>query len=251
MGVSSLIARTNKDAHGNKLDRSIFDRMHRLRQWNFRSQTCGATNLHRTFQELYKLKDKLGAPDAVIEKAAYIYRKANERRLTHGRSTAAILAAAAYIACRESEAPKTLNDIATMANMKRKSLSREYRLLVTELDLEIPIVDPMRCIAKIANKSYLSEKTKRKALTIMRIITAREMSAGKNPMSFAASVVYLASLYTGEKRIQGEIAFAAGVTEVTLRNRYRDLKRILGSNSSSLMYNNKRQVDGNDICRTS
>jgi len=85
----------------------------------------------------------------------------------------------------------------------------------------------------------------------MHIITAREMSAGKNPMSFAASVVYLASLYTGEKRIQGEIAFVAGVTEVTLRNRYRDLKRILGLNSSSLSYNNKRQVDGNDICRTS
>jgi len=164
MGVSSLIARTNKDAHGNKLDRSIFDRMYRLRQWNFRSQACGATNLHRAFQELYKLKDKLGLADAVIEKAAYIYRKAKERRITHGRSTAAILAAAAYIACRELEAPKTLNDIATMANMKRKSLSREYRLLVTELDLKIPIVDPMKCIAKIANKSYLSEKQNAKHL---------------------------------------------------------------------------------------
>ena len=169
----------------------------------------------------------------------YIYRKAKERSLTHGRSTAAILAAAAYIACRELEAPKTLNDIATMANMKRKSLSREYRLLVTELDLKIPIVDPMKCIAKIANKSYLSEKTKRKALTIMRIITSREISAGKNPMSFAASVVYLASLYTGEKRIQRENASAAGVTEVTLRNRYRDLKRILALDSSSVLYNNK------------
>ena len=237
MGVSTLIAKTNKDAHGKGLDKSISDSMDRLRRWNFRSQfnIHGAMNLHKRFQELHTLKDKLGLPDAVIEKAAYIYRRARQRRLTLGRSNAVLLAAATYIACRELEVPKTLYDIAITSNTKRKVLSKEYRLLVTELDLTVPIAEPMKCIAKVANRSNVSEKTKREALTIMRLIVTKELSAGKNPMGFAASIVYLASLYTGEKKNQAEIADAAGVTEVTLRNRYRDLKRTLGLDSSSLL----------------
>lgn len=236
-GVSTLIAKTNKDAHGNGLDKSICDSMDRLRKWNFRSQfnIHGAMNLHRRFQELHTLKDKLGLPDAVIEKAAYIYRRARQGRLTLGRSNAALLAAATYIACRELEVPKTLYDIAIISNTKRKVLSKEYRLLVTELDLTVPIAEPTKCIAKVANRSNVSEKTKRKALTIMHLIVTKELSAGKNPMGFAASIVYLASHYTGEKRNQAEIADAAGVTEVTLRNRYRDLKRTFGLDSSSLL----------------
>lgn len=123
----------------------------------------GTVNLHRRFQELHTLKDKLGLPDAVIEKAAYIYRKARQRRLTLGRSNAVLLAAATYIACRELEVPKTLYDIAITSNTKRKVLSKEYRLLVTKLDLTVPIAEPIKCIAKVANRSNVSEKTKRKA----------------------------------------------------------------------------------------
>ena len=133
---------------------------------------------------------------------------------------------ATYAACREMETPKSLEDIGTITNIKRKSISRNYRLLVTKLDLKIPLVDPIRRIAKIAYKSNLSERTKRKAMMILRAGVTRNVIAGKNPRSFAASVVYLASLYTGEKRTQADIAKAAGVTEVTVRNRYRDLRRL-------------------------
>jgi transcription initiation factor TFIIB len=236
VGVSTLIAKTNKDAHGNGLDKSICGSMDRLRKWNFRSQfnIHGAMNLYRRFQELHTLKDKLGLPDAVIEKTVYIYRRARQRRLTLGRSNTVLLAAAAYVSCRELGVPKTLHDIAIASNVKRKVLSKEYRLLVTELDLTVPVVEPAKCIAKVANQSNVSEKTKRKALTIMRLIVTQELSAGKNPMGFAASIIYLASLYTGEKKNQAEIANAAGVTEVTLRNRYNDLKRTFGLDSSSL-----------------
>jgi transcription initiation factor TFIIB len=124
------------------------------------------------------------------------------------------------------ETPKTLTDITTITNMKRKVVSRDYRLLVNELDIKIPLIDPIKCIAKIANKSNLSEKTKRRAMGIIHSIITKSIFSGKNPMSFAASVLYLASLYTGENKTQADIASAAGVTEVTIRNRYRDLKRL-------------------------
>ena len=100
-----------------------------------------------------------------------------------------------------------------------------YRLMFFELDVKIPIVDPLKCIAKISNKINLSEKTKRQAINIMNDVTKKEISAGKDPMGIAATGLYLSCLKTGENRSQIDIANAAGVTEVTVRNRFKDLKR--------------------------
>ncbi|MGC2425809.1 MAG: transcription initiation factor IIB, partial [Nitrososphaeraceae archaeon] len=111
------------------------------------------------------------------------------------------------------------------SNVKLKEVARSYRLLYFELNLKIPIVNPIKCIARVANKSNLSEKTKRQAADIMNNITKRELSAGKDPMGLAASVLYLASLNTGENITQTDIADAARVTEVTIRNRVKELKK--------------------------
>ena len=180
----------------------------------------------QAFNELDVLSDKLALPDAVVEKTAYIYRKAQRRGLVRGRSINALLAASAYIACREMEIPRTLRDIAAASNIKRKHLAKAYRLLLIELDLKVPLVDQMKCIAKVANKANLSEKTKRQAISIMNEVRKDEilLSAGKNPMGFAATILYLSCINTGENITQNDIAQAAGVTEVTLRNRLKDLK---------------------------
>ena len=134
---------------------------------------------------------------------------------------------AVYIACREMGISRTIKDIATISNIRRKELARIYRILVFELDIKIPVVDPMKCIAKVANKANLNEKTVRQAMRIMKDFNDREISAGKNPMSLAATVLYLSCIKTGENITQENIANAAGVTGVTLRNRLKDLKKQL------------------------
>ncbi|MFL6370477.1 MAG: transcription initiation factor IIB family protein, partial [Nitrososphaeraceae archaeon] len=146
------------------------------------------------------------------------------------RTISGVLAAAIYIACREMGISRTLKDIAAYSDVKLKEVAKSYRLLCIELDLKVPIVDPMKYIAKVANKANLSEKTKRQAAEIMNNITKREISAGKNPMGLAASVLYMSSLKTGENITQGHLSDAAGVTEVTLRNRYKDLMNRLELN---------------------
>ena len=130
-----------------------------------------------------------------------------------------------YIACRELGIPKTLKEIAEGNSIKRTTLAKSYRLLINKLDIKIPIVDPTKCITKVANKANLNEKTKRKAIVIMCDLTRKEVPAGKDPMGIAATVLYIACLNTGEKRTQTDIAQAAGITEMTLRNRYKDIKR--------------------------
>ena len=225
MGLSTIIGRTDRDASGQKINAAMRSTMDRLRVWDYRTQIHSATdrNLRNAFFKLDILKDKLGLSDTVIEKAAYIYRKAQERGLVRGRTISGVLAAAIYIACREMGISRTLKDIASYSNVKFKEVAKSYRLLLLELDLKIPIVDPMKYIAKVANKANLSEKTKRQAAEIMNNITQREISTGKNPMGLAASVLYMSSLKTGENITQGNLSDAAGVTEVTLRNRYKDL----------------------------
>ena len=226
-GLATIIGRTNKDASGQVLDAAMRTTMERLRTWDFRTQAHTSTdrNLRQAFSELDRLKDKLGLPDSVIEKTAYIYRKVQERGLVRGRTISSVLAAAAYIACREMGMSRTLDDIAHLNNIKHKELARTFRLLVLELDLKVPMIDPMKCVVKVANKAKLSEKTKRQAMNLMHDIVKSGVSAGKDPMGLAGSVIYMSSINTGETITQMDIADAAGVTEVTIRNRYKDIKK--------------------------
>jgi transcription initiation factor TFIIB len=203
--------------------------MQRLRAWDFRIHLSRSSdrNLQTAFKLLNTLKDKLGLSDAIVEKVAYIYRKAQERGFVRGRSIPAVLAAAVYIVYRDFGVPKTMKDIATVSNIKRKNIARVYRQLLLELDYKVPNPDPVKCIAKIANKGNLTEKTKRHALDIMEKVTENEISAGKDPMGLAATVLYMSCIKTGENITQKEISNVAGVTEVTLRNRFKDLKNHL------------------------
>ena len=232
MGLSTKIGRSDRDASGNKLDPSMRTRMNRLATWDMRSQlrTPKDRSLSQAFFQLDVLKDKLGLSDSIVQKTAYIYRKAQSNNLTRGRTISGVLAAAVYIACREMGAHRTLDDIATACNVTRKEISKNFRVIHTRLDLKIPQQDPMKCIAKVANIAKLSEKTKRQAAEIMSNVMKEQISAGKDPMGLAASVLYLSSIKTGESVTQMSIARAAGVTEVTVRNRSKDLKSMLQLN---------------------
>lgn len=229
MGLSTTIGRTDRDASGQKLDAATYSKMQRLRTWNLRTQLSKSSdrNFMIAFHKLYGLKDRLGLPDAAVEKAAYTYRKSQQRGLVRGRTIDSILGAAVYAACRELGVPKTLNEVAQASSIREKRISKAYRVLSFELGISVPILDPMKCIVKVANKVSLNEKTKRKAMAIMSQVTQKEISAGKDPMGLAATVIYMSCLGTGETKTQIDIAKAAGVTEVTVRNRFKDLKEKL------------------------
>jgi transcription initiation factor TFIIB len=198
-------------------------------------------SLKKAFYELDTLRDKLALTDSVIEKTAYIYRKAQSRGMVRGRTISAMLAAAMYIACREIGVGKTLKDIAQGANVKSKTLSQSYRILLTELDIKTPMLDPMRCIAKVANKMQLNERITRQGMDVMQTAIRKEVSAGKNPMGLAAAVLYISYLNNNmnnsvynknnesskNKASQTSFAQAAGITDVTLRNLVKDLKNQL------------------------
>lgn len=230
MGLSTIIGRTNKDASGNKINPAMRSQMERLRMWDVRAQIAADKSFKRAFEQLNLLKSKIGLSYEMVEKTAYIYRKAHERGLVRGRIISALLPAIVYLTYREMGIPRTLNEIAVASNIKRKSIRQSYRMLVIELDYKIPMVDTTKCIVKIANKANLSEKTKHQAINLMHKVAKKGMTAGKNPMGIAATVLYISSTNVGENASQKDIADAAGITEVTLRNRLQDIKNQLHLN---------------------
>jgi len=229
MGLATIVGKSDKDASGKKIDPLISSTMQRLRTWDSRLKlnTPSDRSLRQAFMLLDTLKDKLGLSNAIIENTAYLYRKAQQRKFLRGRSIPAVVCAATYIACRDAGISKTMKDIATASNVKLKNIARVYRQLMLEFDYKVPNIDPVKCVVRVANKTNITEKTKRQAINIMQKVTENEISAGKDPMGLAATVLYISCIQTGENISQKEISNIAGVTEVTLRNRLKDVQNHL------------------------
>lgn len=227
-GLSTVIHHVDKDSSGHPVSSAMKSSLVRLRRWDSISKkTHDDRRLQRALSEILKLKEKLFLSDTIAEKAAYVYRKAVERNLVRGHSIMSLAAASMYAACRESETPRTINEIANTLGIPKKEVTAGYRLIFRELDLKMPVVDTVSCIAKIASNAEVSEKIKRDAIKLLKKAEKKNIVAGKHPMGMAASALYLAGVYAGDLRTQRDIADAAGVTEVTVRNRCKSLKQVI------------------------
>ncbi len=228
-GLSTTISQIDRDAFGRKLPLSTRLQMWRLRKWQIRSRVHSSTdrNLAQAMAELERLSSKVNISAPIKEKAAVIYRKALDKTLVRGRSINAIAAAALYAACRKSGSPKTLSEISQASLVNKKDVARCYRLLLQKLDFHMPISDPLTYVSKIAEKNGVSGKTQGTAIAILRDAKQKRFSAGKDPIGMAAAALYIACLQNNEKVTQKDIAEASGVTEVTVRNRYKALKQQL------------------------
>ena len=231
-GLSTKIGSETTDASGKVIDSATQMRMGRLRMWNNRSQSHSPTerNLQQAFSMLSRIKDRLGLPHHVIEKAAYTYRKAQERGLIRGDTIGSVLAASIYVAVRQSGVPRTLDDISEISDIKPGEVTRSYRRIISELDIKVPLIDPRKYIVKIANNLDFDEKIRRKALELMEQAQKKNLAVGKDPISIAASILYIVNLSERKPKTQAEIAKAAGITEVTVRNRSRELRKKLDAN---------------------
>jgi transcription initiation factor TFIIB len=229
MNLSTIIGKTNKDSTGQLIDAGMQATMNRLRIWDSRTlfRDSSARNFTTAFILLDKLKDKLGLTPSVVEKTAYTYRKVQEAGLIRGRTIGAVLVACLYISCRELGVSRTIDELAEASNIRRKAIAKIYREIVFHLQRKMPQVNCFQCIDKIANKIQLNERTIRHARDLMKKVLELEFSAGKDPMGFAGAVLYVSLQMDGKTIRQIDIAEAAGVTEVTIRNRAKDLKNQL------------------------
>jgi len=228
-GLVTEIDKYNRDIRGVKISSKKQAQFYRMRKWHKRSSisTSMERNLAIALSELDRISSYLGLPENIRESAALIYRKCVEKGLIRGRHIESVVAAVLYAICRNYGIPRTLDEIANIAGAEKKEIGRTYRFIMHELDMKVPLTDPRQYISRFVAALKLTGKVQEIAVKLLQKAISKGLVSGRGPTGVAAAAVYIASAIVGERRTQKEVAEVAGVTEVTIRNRYRELKEEL------------------------
>ena len=224
-GLSTNIGWQDKDAYGNSLSSRQRQKMQRLRTWNerFRTRDSKERNLKQALGEIDRMSSALGLPDNVRETASVIYRRALDEDLLPGRSIEGVATAAVYAAARQAGVPRSLDEVHGVSRIDRMELTRTYRYVIRELNLEVAPADPESYVPRFASDLDLTEEVERRARQLLQNAKEKGVHSGKSPVGLAAAAVYAASLLTNEKVTQSEVSEVANISEVTIRNRYHEL----------------------------
>ena len=228
-GLSTMIGWKNRDSYGRAIPTRNRAQIYRLRKWERRIRISNATerSLATALSELDRLSSGMGLPRTVRETAAMIYRKAAMKNLVRGRSIDSVTAAVLYAACRQCNVPRTLDEIAVMSQLSRKEIGRTYRHVSHRLGLKLLPTLPEDYISRFCSELKLSCDVQAKTVKILQDAARGELTSGRGPTGMAAASLYIACALCGERRTQREVADVAGVTEVTIRNRYKELTKKL------------------------
>ena len=224
-GLSTAIDSRNKDVNGRNIPERNIAQLYRLRKWNKRLRVANASerNLAFALSELDRESSSLGIPRSIREDAALIYRTAARKKLIRGRSIEGMVAASLYTACRRNNIPRTLDEIAEISKVAKKQIGKNYRFLSKSLNIKLKPTSPADYIPRFASQLDLSGHVEAKAIDIINEAKNKGLLNGKGPTGVAATALYVASILLGERKTQRDIAEIAGVTEVTIRNRYKEL----------------------------
>ncbi|WP_455391903.1 transcription initiation factor IIB [[Eubacterium] cellulosolvens] len=245
-GLSTEISWNDRDSNGRVLSRHNRTKFYRLRKLHRLSKTSTTReyNISRALMDIKKRAYKMGLPKDVVETAAYVYRKAHNNNVTRGRSIACISAASIYIACRQCNLPRTLDEVSKAFELKRRDVSRTYNCMVRLLKINIPPTSPSYYIPRFCAQLGLNGETQKKVKELLIEASENGLICGRSPVAMVGALIYIASLLTHQKRTQAEIANVANVTEVTIRNRYKELKEVLGIEK----YNPPQDMNNVELC---
>ncbi|MFC7059433.1 transcription initiation factor IIB [Halovenus salina] len=224
-GLSTNIGWQDKDGYGNALSSRQREKMQRLRTWNerFRTRDSKERNLKQALGEIDRMASALGLPENVRETASVIYRRALEDDLLPGRSIEGVATASLYAAARQAGNPRSLDELERVSRVDRMELTRTYRYIIRELELEVRPADPEHYVPRFASDLGVSEEAERRARDLLDQAREAGLISGKSPVGLAAAAIYAASLLTNQKLTQSEVGDVADVSEVTIRNRYHEL----------------------------
>jgi len=203
------------------------EKIYRMRKWQSRLRISDAAerNLAFALSELDRVASQLKLPRYVEEEAARLYREALKKGLIRGRSIESVITACVYAACRLLKVPRTLDEVADISRVDKKEIGRSYRFIARNLNLTPKklFVKPTDYVDKFADELGLSDRVRKRAVKILEEAYEKGLTSGKSPAGLVAAALYIAGLMEDEKRTQREVAEVARVTEVTVRNRYKEL----------------------------
>jgi len=201
---------------------------YRLTKWHKRLMKSKDRNISFAFSELQRLISYLHLSRSVHEKVAKMYQDAVDKGLVRGRSTEAIISALLYITCKEEGAPRTLDEIAKASGVDKKEIGKTYRYVARKMTLRILPAKAQDYIPRFGSLLGLSERVQVRAVEVLDEASKFDVTSGKGPIGVAAAALYISAVLEGERKTQREVADIIGVTEVTIRNRYKEIVESLG-----------------------
>jgi transcription initiation factor TFIIB len=228
-GLSTSISWQNKDHYGNAIPKRNRAQMYRLRKWHKRMKIRNGYlhGVKQAIQHISRVSSIMNLPRSVRENAVAIYRKAAKDNLIRGRSIEIVAIASIYAGCRQCNIPRTLDEISNASKISKKEIGRNYRHIAKELPLKLLPTHPHDYINRFINQLNLSEETNQKARELVDTFLKDKKNSGSSPTSIAAAAIYVASILCGEKRTQDQISKIANVTEVTIRNQYKKMVKLI------------------------
>ncbi len=211
------------EADSFNLDKKQRYKLQRLKRWQKRLSTVMEKNLKIALGELRRLSSFLNLPTSIEEEAGKIYTEAVQKNLVRGRSIESVVAGVVYAACRRQDIPRTLDEIAEASGIDKKEIGRSYRYITRELKIKILPSNPVDYISRFASVLNYSPQTQSRGVEILSQALSLELTSGRGPIGIAAAALYIAGLLEGERRTQRDISEVSGVTEVTIRNRYKEI----------------------------
>jgi len=229
---STVIAPGNKDSSGRYLKGEAKDMAKRITVWDKRQKSNGKKTINIAHTEITRLCQVLGISENIKQRGAEIFRECEKYKMMRGRTTTVFSAACLYAASREEGTSKTLTDFTNACYARRSDISAYYRLIIKTLDIKPNIMSPISYISRIGSNTMppINVKTQQQAVRLLEKIHSKE---GKDPVGLAAAALYYCCCLKGWDYTQRTIALAAGITEVTIRNRIKDmLKQLKGEGMS-------------------
>ena len=225
-GLSTMIDWRDRDGKGGSFSASQRAQIFRLRKWQIRTRVHSSLdrNLAQAMTEIDRLSSQLSLSPSLKEHAARRYRKLSAGRLGRSRSIDATAAAAVYAACRHRGSPRSLEEIAEHSREDKKKIAAHYRMLVTKLKIRMPISSPGMYVPRFISELNLPRGVQRTTMDILtRAKEVRGLVTGRDPRGLAAAAIYVAAIMNDCRVTQRKISKVSGVTEVTIRNRYKEL----------------------------
>ena len=240
LGMGTSIG-TEQDSYS--LDKKQRYKLQRLKRWQKSLSTVMEKNLKIALGELRRLSSNLNLPESIEEEAGKIYSEAVQKNLVRGRSIESVVAGVVYAACRRQDIPRTLDEIAVSSGIEKKEVGRSYRYVTRELKIKILPSNPVDYISRFASVLGYGPQTQSRGIEILTQALSLELISGRGPIGIAAAALYIAGLLEGERRTQRDVSEVSGVTEVTIRNRYKEIILKLGLEDEIKKIKSKKRRD--------
>jgi transcription initiation factor TFIIB len=232
LGITTEISISTKDFSGKTISSQVANQMYNLRKWQQRVRVSSPRErrLSNVLSRIGETCENVSLSKNVLETASMIYRNLDGKVEVKGKSVTSISAATVYMACKQCNVVRSLEEICRGVcqpkdvKAKTKLAARYYRTLVMELGTDTaPVLTMDKYISKIANLTKTDVRVERLALEIAQKTKNNNLADGKAPNGIAAAYLYVASILLGQSVLQRDVSSVAGVTEVTIRNRCKEV----------------------------